>query len=42
MKLIWLLRGNYGWPNVAGYKDDSGYAYAKTIQPQPINLKLKI
>ena len=20
--------GNYGWPNVAGYKDDSGYAYA--------------
>jgi len=19
---------NYGWPNVAGYKDDSGYAYA--------------
>jgi PQQ-dependent dehydrogenase (s-GDH family) len=20
--------GNYGWPNVAGYRDDSGYAYA--------------
>lgn len=20
--------GNYGWPNVAGYKDDAGYAYA--------------
>lgn len=20
--------GNYGWPNIAGYKDDSGYAYA--------------
>ncbi len=23
-----LKGGNYGWPNVAGYKDDSGYAYA--------------